>query len=84
MARHGEAGTVKRLTLLVGAVLILAGTTFGLQGVGLVGGSAMSGKPLWEVIGSLLALVGVVVLVRGGRGRATASAGRPEEDDTPG
>jgi hypothetical protein len=75
---------VKRLTLLVGAVLVLAGTTFGLQGVGLVGGSAMSGKTIWAVIGPLLALVGILVLVRGGRGRATASAGRPDEDDTPG
>jgi hypothetical protein len=75
---------MKRLALVVGAVLVVAGTTFGLQGVGLVGGSAMSGKAIWAVIGPILALVGVIVLVRGGRGRATASVGRPEEDDTAG
>jgi hypothetical protein len=56
---------VKKLGVAVGAVLVLAGVTFGLQGLGLIGGSAMSGKTLWAVTGPLLALVGVVLVARG-------------------
>ena len=56
---------MKKLGVAVGAVLVLAGVTFGLQGLGLIGGSAMSGKTLWAVTGPLLALVGVVLVARG-------------------
>jgi len=52
----------------VGAVLVLFGVTFGLQGLGVIGGSAMSGKNMWAVIGPLLALVGVGLVVLGRRG----------------
>jgi hypothetical protein len=70
----------------VGALLVLAGVTFGLQGLGVVGGSAMSGKTLWAVIGPLLALVGVALVVVGLRGGNRVSAGAAsdleEEDST--
>jgi hypothetical protein len=60
---------VKKVTVVaVGGLLVLFGVTFGLQGLGVIGGSAMSGKNSWAVIGPLLALVGVVLLVRGLRG----------------
>jgi len=49
----------------VGGLLVLAGIVFGLQGLGVLGGSAMSGKTLWAVLGPVIALVGVV-LVAGG------------------
>ena len=37
------------------------------QGVGLVGGSFMSGDPLWAVIGAALLLVAAVLAVNRGR-----------------
>ena len=53
--------------LVVGVVLIAAGVTFTLQGLGVLGGSAMSGKPLWVVLGPIVALIGLVLLGRKGR-----------------
>jgi len=47
---------------IVGGLLVLAGITFGLQGVGVLGGSAMSGKTLWAVLGPAIAVVGVVLI----------------------
>jgi hypothetical protein len=60
---------VQRVGLVVVGVLVfLAGVTFALQGLGAIGGSAMSGKNLWAVIGPLIAIVGAVLVVRGLRG----------------
>ena len=60
---------MKQLSVVVGVVLVLAGVTFGLQGLGVLGGSAMSGQNAWAVLGPLIALVGVVLVVGGLRGR---------------
>ena len=49
----------------VGGLLVLFGVTFGLQGLGVIAGSAMSGKNMWAVIGPLLALVGLALVVSG-------------------
>jgi len=49
--------------IALGTLLVLAGVTFGLQGLGMIGGSAMSGKNLWAVLGPLIALAGVVITV---------------------
>ena len=57
----------------VGAILILAGVTFGLQGLGIISGSAMSGKNMWAVLGPLIAVVGVLLVVTGRRGRDRVS-----------
>jgi hypothetical protein len=68
---------VKKIALVtVGAILILAGVTFGLQGLGVIGGSAMSGKNMWAVLGPLIALVGVALVVTGRRSGAGVSADR--------
>jgi hypothetical protein len=68
--------TVKKVGLVtLGVLLVLAGVTFGLQGLGVIGGSAMSGKNMWAILGPLIALVGVALLVSGFRGRAKVSAG---------
>jgi hypothetical protein len=58
---------VKRLLTGIGIALILFGVIFGLQGLGVIGGSAMSGKTTWAVIGPLMALVGIALVVGGGR-----------------
>jgi uncharacterized membrane protein len=71
--------------VVVGVLLVLAGVTFGLQGVGVLSGSAMSGKTTWAVLGPLIALVGVVLIVVGLRGSSRASsAARRSADDTSG
>jgi len=55
-----------RIVLIVmGAILILAGVLWTLQGLGVVGGSAMSGQTLWAVVGPIVVVVGAVVLFRG-------------------
>jgi hypothetical protein len=77
-SRRG-ANTVKTAGVGVGALLVLAGVTFGLQGLGLIGGSSMSGKTSWAVIGPLIALVGVALVVGGLRG---GTAKPPAVDDS--
>jgi hypothetical protein len=51
--------------LVVGAVLILMGVVWTLQGLDVLGGSAMSGQTLWAVVGPIVVIVGAVVLFRG-------------------
>jgi hypothetical protein len=60
---------VTRVLLVVGgSLLTLAGVIFALQGVGVIGGSFMSGTTTWAVIGPLIALAGLVLVVLGLRG----------------
>ena len=57
-----------RTTLIaLGAVLIIFGGVWFLQGVDVLGGSGMSGKTLWAVVGPIVALVGAGLLVTGQR-----------------
>jgi hypothetical protein len=53
--------------VLVGAgfLLMLAGVVFTLQGVGVLGGSVMSGVSFWAVAGPVIALAGLVLAVIG-------------------
>ena len=50
--------------LLVGAgsLITLAGVIFTLQGVGVIGGSFMSGTTTWAVLGPVIALVGLALV----------------------
>ncbi len=54
---------------VLGAILVVAGVVFTLQGVGTLGGSAMSGKTMWAVIGPIIAVVGLALVAAGVRGR---------------
>ena len=57
-----------RSTLIaVGAVLVLFGAVWFLQGIDVLGGSGMSGKTLWAVVGPIVAVVGVAIAVVGAR-----------------
>jgi len=59
---------VTRTTLIAaGVVLVLFGAVWFLQGIDVLGGSGMSGKTLWAVVGPIVALVGVVLAVAGAR-----------------
>jgi hypothetical protein len=55
-----------------GALIALLGVIFTLQGVGAIGGSAMSGVTFWAVAGPVIALVGLIMAVVGLR-RSPAS-----------
>ncbi|MFN8025231.1 MAG: hypothetical protein U0W40_02405 [Acidimicrobiia bacterium] len=46
----------------IAAVLIIVGAVWVLQGIGVLGGSFMTGEVLWAVIGSVCIGVGLSVL----------------------
>ena len=53
---------MRRVVLVgVGVLVTLAGVIFTLQGVGVLGGSVMSGVTFWAVAGPVIALVGLAV-----------------------
>lgn len=60
--------------LLIGAGLLMlaVGVIFTLQGVGILGGSVMSGVTFWAIAGPVIALAGLVVAAIGLR-RGSAS-----------
>jgi hypothetical protein len=61
---------MRRIALVgVGFLLMLAGVVFTLQGVGVLGGSVMSGVTYWAVAGPVIALAGLVLAVIGLRDR---------------
>jgi len=45
----------------VGVLITLAGVIFTLQGVGVIGGSAMSGVTVWSVAGPVITVVGLAI-----------------------
>lgn len=49
----------------LGALMIVVGGAWTLQGVGVLPGSVMSGVAMWAILGPIVALVGVVLLVWG-------------------
>ena len=55
----------------LGILLVLVGALWTLQGLGVVGGSVMSGVTLWAVIGPIVALGGIALVVTGRRGSGT-------------
>lgn len=58
----------QRVVLLVGGlILLLVGVLWTLQGLGLVGGSVMSGVTLWAIVGPVVAVVGAYLLWRARR-----------------
>jgi hypothetical protein len=51
--------------LSVGVGLIVVGVVWILQGVGLLGGSFMTGQAFWMWMGALALVIGVLILLRG-------------------
>jgi LPXTG-motif cell wall-anchored protein len=49
---------------VLGVLLVVLGGLWTLQGLGLVGGSFMTGSRLWLVIGLVLVIAGVALLLR--------------------
>jgi hypothetical protein len=71
----GEARITMKYSLLVGAgaLITIAGIIFALQGLGYIGGSAMSGVTFWAVLGPLIALAGIALAWFGLRRRHSAA-----------
>jgi hypothetical protein len=59
----------KPVLVAVGVLIALVGVIWTLQGLGYIGGSAMSGATVWAVIGPVVALVGLAIAVVGLHGR---------------
>jgi hypothetical protein len=57
----------KGLLIVVGVIVALAGLLFTLQGLNVLGGSAMSGKSLWAILGPVILIVGLIVAGVGAR-----------------
>jgi hypothetical protein len=57
------------LLIVAGALIAIAGVVFTLQGLGDIGGSAMSGVTFWAVAGPLIALAGLTLAGLGLRSR---------------
>jgi hypothetical protein len=49
----------------LGALMIVVGGVWALQGFGVLPGSVMSGVALWAIVGPILVLVGVALLAWG-------------------
>ena len=71
-AGPSRALTLVTRVLLVGAgsLITLAGVVFALQGVGVIGGSFMSGTTTWAIAGPLIALAGLALVILGLRRRS--------------
>jgi hypothetical protein len=52
---------------VAGIVIALLGILFTLQGIGVVSGSSMSNTTTWTLLGPIIAIVGVLLIVRGTR-----------------
>jgi hypothetical protein len=57
------------LYIVLGVLLVLVGGVWTLQGLDVMGGSAMSGVTLWAIVGPIVLIVGLLVLWRGVRRR---------------
>ena len=58
-----------RAMALIGVVVAVVGGVFTLQGVGVLGGSFMSGSATWAVIGIAMVIAGITLYDRGTRAR---------------
>ena len=60
---------MKIALMVLGALLVVMGAVFTLQGLGYLAGSAMTGVTLWAVVGPIVAVVGLAVIVVSARKR---------------
>ena len=60
-----------RARVVIGAILCLVGLVWLGQGVGLIGGSFMTGEALWAVIGAVCLFFGLMVLRGASRTRGS-------------
>jgi uncharacterized membrane-anchored protein YitT (DUF2179 family) len=63
---------MKALAMGIGALMILVGAVWTLQGLGYLEGSPMTGEAMWAIIGPVLAGLGVALVWVAFRGRRSA------------
>jgi hypothetical protein len=51
------------ITPVVGIMAVLAGLVWTLQGVGVLGGSVMSGDRTWAIVGPIVGVAGLLLVV---------------------
>jgi hypothetical protein len=67
----GDGIVLRGWTLMaLGVLAVVLGGLWGLQGLGVVGGSVMSGVAMWAVIGPIVAVAGLVLIAMGVRRRS--------------
>jgi len=54
----------RRYRAAIGVLLVVVGLLWTLQGLGIVGGSLMTGVTFWAFVGPVVAVIGVLVLLR--------------------
>lgn len=62
-----------RVLFVLGVVFLVVGVIWLGQGVGLIGGSFMTGEAVWAVIGAVCIVLGAFLVRAGFRWRQTAS-----------
>jgi hypothetical protein len=67
MSTPQRARGTSTLAIAVGVLMVLIGLLWFGQGIGLIGGSFMTGSATWAVIGPVVAIVGVLLVLRGTR-----------------
>jgi hypothetical protein len=63
----------RSLSLVLGGLLVVVGVIWTLQGLDVLGGSAMSGVTFWAFVGPLVALGGILLVVFSRRGGSSSS-----------
>ena len=58
---------VRWILMVVGSLMLVLGLVWTLQGLNLLGGSAMTGQTVWAVVGPVVAIAGVVIVGLGVR-----------------
>jgi len=59
---------MRMLMMIVGALLVLMGGVWILQGINVLPGSFMTGQTKWAVYGALAAVAGIILIVLARRG----------------
>lgn len=55
--------------MTIGALAALAGLVWTLQGLSILGGSAMSGNSTWAIVGPIVFVIGMLIFLFGARRR---------------
>ena len=55
----------KPVLITIGSIIAVMGVVFTFQGIGVIGGSAMTGSTLWAILGPIIALAGIVLVIMG-------------------
>jgi hypothetical protein len=56
---------IRPVLIGAGLLLVVVGAVWTMQGLGYLPGSVMSGVTLWAVVGPVVALLGLVLAIRG-------------------